>query len=258
MRRFENRTAFVTGAAHGIGRAIAERFMSEGANVVVADLDVEAAATIGDGQKTLAVACDITDRASVEAAISEAVKTFGGIDVLVNNAGRGSGIPFAETDDDSWSKDLELNLVGAVRCVQAAIPALLNSPFGGNVVAIGSVNGIAAFGDIAYSTAKAGLNNLVKNLTAMYAPKGLRFNVVAPGTIRTRVWAGREENLEQFARELYPLGRVGEPEDIAAAVAFLASDDAAWISGVVLPVDGGVLSGPIARSFIAKADQPGS
>jgi meso-butanediol dehydrogenase/(S,S)-butanediol dehydrogenase/diacetyl reductase len=246
--RLDGKVAFVTGAAHGIGRAIAGRLASEGARLVLADIDLEAAEAAAhqlDGPEALAVRCDITDRASVEAAIGEAIQEYGQLDVLVNNAGLGSGQPFAESSDADFTQQLELNLAGAVRCIQAALPHLVDS--GGNVVSVGSVNGIAAFGDVAYSMAKAGLHNLALNLTKEYGPRGVRFNVVAPGTIRTRVWDGREDILQRLAETVYPLRRVGEPEDVAAAVAFLASDDAGWISGVVLPVDGGVLAGPIAR-----------
>jgi meso-butanediol dehydrogenase / (S,S)-butanediol dehydrogenase / diacetyl reductase len=244
MRRFDGRVGFVTGAARGIGLAIAERLASEGARLALADVDLSAAEAAGrqlNGAEAIAVHCDITSRPSVEAAIGQAVQSFGRLDVLVNNAGFGSGRPFAEADDAEFTQQLELNLAGAVRCVQTALPHLLRT--GGNVVSIGSVNGIAAFGDVTYSMAKAGLHNLAKNLTAEYGPQGVRFNVVAPGTIRTRVWDGREDALRMLAENVYPLRRVGEPADVAAAVAFLASDDAQWISGVVLPVDGGVLVG---------------
>ncbi|GAB3413111.1 SDR family NAD(P)-dependent oxidoreductase [Flindersiella endophytica] len=244
--RFDGKVCFVTGAARGIGRAIATRLANEGARLVLADVDLEAAEAVAhqlDGGDAIPVRCDITDRASVESAIGQAAKAFGRLDVLVNNAGLGSGQPFAESSDADFTQQVELNLAGAVRCIQTALPYLIDS--GGNVVSIGSVNGIAAFGDVVYSMAKAGLHNLVLNLTREYGPRGVRFNVVAPGTIRTRVWDGRDEVLRQLADTVYPLRRVGEPEDVAAAVAFLASDDAGWISGVVLPVDGGVLAGPI-------------
>jgi NAD(P)-dependent dehydrogenase (short-subunit alcohol dehydrogenase family) len=249
MRRFDGKTALVTGGARGIGRAIAERLAAEGARVAVADLELEAAQTCADRLGCLAVRCDVTDDDSVRAAVDTTVRDLGALDVLVNNAGQGSGVPFDEGTDEHWRQQLDLNLFGAVRCTRAALPHLLRSR--GNVVSVGSINGMAAFGDIAYSTAKAGLQNLVKNLTTRYAPEGLRFNVVAPGTIRTRNWDGRESELRALAEQLYPLRRVGEPSDIAAAVAFLASDDASWISGIVLPVEGGVLSGP-ARPHIEE------
>lgn len=241
MRRFEGKAALVTGAAHGIGRGIAERLASEGAKVALADLDLAAAEERAGELSGVAVRCDVTDDEDVRTAIATAVERLGGLDVLVNNAGQGQGVPFDKGDDAHWRQQLDLNLFGAVRCTRAALPHLLRGK--GNVVSIGSINGIAAFGDIAYSTAKAGLQNLAKNLTAEYGPRGLRFNVVAPGTIRTRNWDGRDGQLRDIAAGL-PLRRVGEPADIAAAVAFLASDDASWISGITLPVEGGALAGP--------------
>jgi NAD(P)-dependent dehydrogenase (short-subunit alcohol dehydrogenase family) len=255
LRRFDGRTAFITGAAHGIGRAIAHRLADEGAAVVIADIDMEAAdkvvAEIGHAQ-ALAVQCDVGDRESVGAAITTAVEHFGELGVVVTNAFAANGVPFEELTDAEWNHDMDLTLTGAVRTIQAAIPHLIASPYGGAVVSVGSVNGLAAFGGLAYSAAKAGLVNITKNLAVMYGTQGVRFNVVAPGTVRTRVWTDRGQDRLDFVTKVaakYPLGRVGEPEDIAAAVAFLASDDAAWITAVVLPVDGGIMAGPLKTMF---------
>ncbi|MEV4622323.1 SDR family NAD(P)-dependent oxidoreductase [Asanoa sp. NPDC049573] len=260
MRRFEGRVALVTGAARGIGRAIAVRLAEEGAAVALADRDedgvVAAAAAIGAGAMPLA--CDVVDRASVDAAVSAVIARHGRLDVLVNNVGVSSGTAFEEIDDAAWREQAGPTLHGAVRCVQAALPHLLASPVGGAVVTIGSINGLAAFGDLVYSAAKAGLQSLNQNLAVLYSrrelaargssSRGIRFNLVAPGTIRTPAWTdGGPERMARLDRldRLYPAGRVGEPEDIAAAVAFLASDDASWITGIVLPVDGGALTGPL-------------
>jgi meso-butanediol dehydrogenase / (S,S)-butanediol dehydrogenase / diacetyl reductase len=250
MRRFEDRVGFVTGAAHGIGAAIAGRLAAEGARLAVADLDENAVQELADrlrdsGTDVLALRCDVTDTDSVAAAVSATHQRFGRLDVLVNNAGGGSGTPFEQTTDEEWRGQTELNLGGAVRCIRAALAHLVGAPAGGSVVSVSSVNGLTAFGDIAYATAKAGLHNLTANLAAEYGHRGVRFNAVAPGTIRTRVWAGRDDMLDRIAGQL-PLRRVGLPADIAAAVAFLASDDAAWITGEVLRVDGGALAGPLA------------
>ena len=250
MHRFEGRVAFVTGAAHGIGRAVVFRLAREGASVTIADLDVPAAertadAVKGCGGSALVVGCDVTDRASVDAAIAASGERFGRLDVLVTSAGGDTPEPpFPEAGDDLWQQQLDLNLSGVVRCIRAALPLLLASTVGGNVVTIGSVNGLRAFGSYPYSAAKAGLQILTKNLATEYGRRGLRFNLVAPGTVRTRVWDDQPGALDRLA-QLYPLGRVGEPEDIAVAVAFLASDDAAWITGTILPVEGGILSGPV-------------
>lgn len=246
----------ITGAGNGIGRAIASRLYSEGAAVQLADLEEAAAAEVAGslGERAAAVRCDVTDRASVQAAVAECVQRFGALDMLACNVGTAGPEDFLELDDAAWAAHMEPTLHGTVICIQAALPQLIDSRFGGSVVMTGSVNGLAAFGNVAYSAAKAGLGNLAANLSVRYGAwdpratgRPVRFNVVAPGTTRTRVWAAQDQDPDQFAR-IYPLGRIGEPEDIAAAVAFLGSDDASWITGIVLPVDGGVLCGPV-RGF---------
>ncbi|MEU2201142.1 SDR family NAD(P)-dependent oxidoreductase [Isoptericola sp. NPDC019482] len=247
--RFEGRVALVTGGAHGIGAAAVRRLHAEGATVVVADLDDDAARRAvhdlpAGGAPASAVTCDITDTASVDAAVGAALERHGRLDVLVGVAG-GTGVHpglLDGMDDATWAAGVDLNLAGPARCVRAAAPHL---PRGGAIVLVGSVNGLQAFGDEDYSAAKAGLVSLAQNLAVRLGARGVRINVVAPGTIRTRVWDERADPDRLAA--LYPLGRIGEPDDVAAAIAFLASDDAAWITGVTLPVDGGVLAGPLAR-----------
>lgn len=219
------------------------------------------------GGRAISVACDVTDRRSVDDAVAAVAGTLRGLDVLVNNVAVSRGTPFEDSDDTAWVQQVDPTLNGAVRCIQAALPHLLTSAVGGSVVSVGSVNGICAFGDVAYSAAKAGLHNLTRNLAIQYGQqamdsrwpgrKAVRFNAVAPGTIRTRVWTQQGDQRREALGRLatwYPLGRVGEPEDVAAAVAFLASDDASWITGVILPVDGGVLAGPAATFRRLLAD----
>jgi NAD(P)-dependent dehydrogenase (short-subunit alcohol dehydrogenase family) len=243
----------VTGGAHGIGRACAARLADEGARVAVLDLDEDAARDVvaelaqrGERQH-LAMQMDVTDRSSVEQAIGRAAGELGQVDTLVNVAGgdveHGA---FEDTDDEVWTHVLELNLLGVVRCCRSAIPYLRRSTKGPAIVTVSSINAFTALGSEAYSSAKAGLTSLTGNLAASLARDGIRVNAVAPGTIRTRVWdtqAGGADRLEP----LYPLGRVGEPEDIAGAIAFLASSDAAWITGHTLPVDGGLTTGDGSR-----------
>ena len=246
--RFGGMGAVVTGGARGIGQACAMRLAAEGALVAVADLDQAAARLVRDhlpdnaAGSHLALAMDVTDSSSVEQAIGEAADELGQIDVLVNVAGGDTEHGrFEDIDDEIWTRMLELNLVGVVRCCRAAIPHLRRSIRDPAIVSVSSVNALTALGSEPYSSAKAGITSLTTNLAASLGPDGIRVNAVAPGTIRTRVWEGQEGGADRMQR-LYPLGRVGEPQDVAGAVAFLASSDAAWITGHTLPVDGGLLS----------------
>jgi meso-butanediol dehydrogenase / (S,S)-butanediol dehydrogenase / diacetyl reductase len=219
--RFAGAAVVVTGGAHGIGRACASRLAEEGARVAVADLDQDAAQQVAKGltheaRRHLAVWLDVTDVSSVEQAFADATFGLGGIDIVVNVAGGDTDHGrFEETKDEVLVRMLELNLLGVVRCCRAAIAHLRRSTKSPAMV----------------------------NLAASLAPDGIRVNTVAPATIRTRNWDRQEGGADRL-RHLYPLGRVGEPEDVAAAVAFLASSDAAWITGHTLPVDGGLLTGP--------------
>ncbi|MFE7792457.1 SDR family NAD(P)-dependent oxidoreductase [Streptomyces sp. NPDC057460] len=245
--RFDGYGVLITGAGQGIGAATARRLAAEGARVLVTDLDGDraehtAAAIRKTGATAEALPCDVGDRAAVEAAVARAVEAFGTLDVLVNNAYRCTPdtLLFEDEPDDVWQGDLDATLTGPYRCARAALPHLVASGRGA-IVNIGSVNGEQDFGNHAYSAAKAGLGSLTRTLAGHAGPRGVRVNLVAPGTIRTDAWAGRDLELERVSA-VYPLGRVGEPDDIAAAVAFLASRDAAWITGTTLRVDGGLLA----------------
>ncbi|MFB4423810.1 SDR family NAD(P)-dependent oxidoreductase [Streptomyces sp. QL37] len=246
--RLDGYAALLTGAGQGIGAATARRLASEGAAVLVTDLDAgraerTAAGIRGTGGTAESLACDVGDRAAVDAAVAHAVAVFGRLDVLVNNAYAyydDDVALFEDEADEPWARTLDITLTGPHRCSRAALPHLVASGRGA-IVNIGSVNGEQDFGGHAYSAAKAGLASLTRTLAGHAGPRGVRVNLVAPGTIRTDAWAGRDAELERAAA-LYPLGRVGEPDDIAAAVAFLASRDAAWITGTTLRVDGGLLA----------------
>jgi NAD(P)-dependent dehydrogenase (short-subunit alcohol dehydrogenase family) len=244
-RRFDGHGALITGAGRGIGAATARRLAEEGAGVLVTDVDGEAAertaaALRERGLTARAHTLDVADRESAEAAVEHAVRAFGSLDVLVNSAAHCSPDPprFEDGPDEVWARDLDVTLTGAYRCCRAALPHLAAGGRGA-VVSIGSVNGAQDFGSHAYSAAKAGLASLTRTLAGHAAARGVRVNLVMPGTVRTSAWEGRDAELDRL-RALYPLGRVGEPEDVAAAVAFLASRDAAWITGTTLTVDGGL------------------
>ncbi len=249
-RRFEDRVAVVVGGGRGIGRATALRLAQEGATVVVADAappfaDDVAAEVRAAGGDAEAATIDATDAASVGRFFYGVGEAHGRLDVLVNCPAHASDTHFERVTESELDHDLTVTFTAPFLCIQAALPHLLLSD-APSVVSIGSVNGLAAFGNEVYGAAKAGLVNLHKNLALRYGAEGVRFNVVAPGTIRTRSWEARTANepdvLERIAR-LYPLRRIGAPEDIAAACAFLASADAAWITGTVLTVDGGITAG---------------
>jgi NAD(P)-dependent dehydrogenase (short-subunit alcohol dehydrogenase family) len=243
-----SRWAFVTGAGGDIGGAIADLLAVRGWSVVCADIDAERAEARAEtvrrnGGTAASVHVDVTDEASVNAA-AQAALALGDVRALVNNAGRAFAPNMADTDYASWRRDMAVNLDGAFLCIHAFQDHLLAG--GGSIVNMGSVNGIGMYGNPAYSAAKAGLMHLTRCLAVEFGPRGLRVNAVAPGTVRTKAWDERIAVNPQVFEEVsayYPLRKVALPADVAAAVAFLVSDDASHITGVILPVDGGISAG---------------
>jgi NAD(P)-dependent dehydrogenase (short-subunit alcohol dehydrogenase family) len=245
-RGFDGRVVLVTGAGSGIGAVTAARFAAEGATVLVSDIDGAAAARVAAGiPRAVPITLDVTDAAGVRSVTGEARARFGTIDVLVNNAAIASDTPLESLTGPEWSRELEVVLTGPFLMSQAVISAM-TAAGGGAIVNVSSVNAVGYFGNDAYSAAKAGLLSLTRSVAVRHGPAGIRCNAVLPGTVRTPAWDERERTdpgvLDRVAG-WYPLGRVGAPEDIAAAILFLAGDDAAWITGVCLPVDGGLLAG---------------
>ncbi len=248
--RLPNTVALVTGAGSGIGRATAVRFAGEGARVVCAGrtlAGVEETARLIDeaGGEALAVQCDVTAPAQVAHAVARAEEVFGPVDVLVNNAGGSYGDDILTIDSETWDRNFDLVLKSVYYACRAVLPGMIERRRG-NIVNVASINGMTGVGEEAYGAAKAGMINLTQNMAIKYGRHNVRANVVAPATIRTPIWNERLAERPSVFEDLskwYPLGRVGEAEDVANAVLFLASDEAAWITGVTLPVDGGFLAG---------------
>jgi NAD(P)-dependent dehydrogenase (short-subunit alcohol dehydrogenase family) len=252
MSRLQGKAALVTGGGSGIGRAICRRFAAEGASVVVADIVGERADEVAEEIGGVSVQADVT----LAEDIARMVDGAGALDVLVNNAGGGFADDLLEIDEEMWDLDVAVNLKSAFLCSKAVLPRMIERG-GGVIVNIASVNGIAFFANEPYSAAKAGLINLTRSMATRYGRHGIRAVAIAPGTIRSPIWQERVEKEPAIFERLvrwYPLRRVGEPEDVAAAAAFLASDDASWITGEVLRVDGGLLAGneQMARELVAN------
>jgi NAD(P)-dependent dehydrogenase (short-subunit alcohol dehydrogenase family) len=250
MERLKNRVAIVTGGASGIGQAIAALFAREGARIVIGDLDeakgAETTAAIrAAGGEAIFVRADVTATRDVEDAVRLALDRFGQIDVLVNNAGISLGDSLLDTDEPTWDRNLAVVLKGPYLFTRAVLPSMLDR-HAGAIVNVASVNGLLGLGEDGYSAAKAGLINFTQNVAIRFGAEGIRANVICPGTVRTPIWqetlAKTPDVFERLAK-WYPLGRVGEPDDVARAALFLASDDASWITGAVLPVDGGLTAG---------------
>ena len=248
--RFQGCVAIITGSGSGLGRVLAHRFAAEGAAVVVADVVGQRASMVADeiseaGGKSLAQTRDVTDAADAAAMVGAARDAFGPVNILVNNAAKATDADFLDVSEKVWDEDVAITLKGPFLCSQAVLADMTKNR-SGVILNISSVNALGYYGNEAYSAAKAGILSLTRSLAVRYGPSGVRVNAIAPGTLRTPAWEKRrEEDPEVFERvaRWYPLGRIGEPEDVAGAALFLASDEAAWISGAVLPVDGGLTAG---------------
>jgi meso-butanediol dehydrogenase / (S,S)-butanediol dehydrogenase / diacetyl reductase len=259
--RFQGCVAIITGSGSGLGRVLAHRFAAEGAAVLVADVVGQRASMVADeiseaGSKSLAQTTDVTDAADVEAMVRAARDAFGPVDILVNNAAKATDADFLDVSEEAWDEDVAITLKGPFLCSQAVLAGMTKNG-SGVILNISSVNALGYYGNEAYSAAKAGILSLTRSLAVRYGPYGVRVNAIAPGTLRTPAWERRrKEDPDVFERvaRWYPLGRIGEPEDVAGAALFLASDEAAWISGAVLPVDGGLIAGnmQMMREIIKK------
>ncbi len=261
MNRLEGKVAIVTGAGSGgpkagvgIGQAISMAFAREGASVVLLDRDSERAdATMkgieATGGSAVPFVGDITNSTDCQRAVQVAVDRYGGLDILVNNAAVAMHKPITETDEGLYDETLDVNLKGTFLACKQAIPAMI-ARGGGSIVNIGSVAGIrdAGTGQTAYSASKAGQLGLTIELAGSYGRDNIRVNAVLPGMIATPMLQ-QSGRVDEVRARLNLLGRLGEASDVASAVVFLCSDEATYITGVTLPVDGGATAGMPASSF---------
>jgi NAD(P)-dependent dehydrogenase (short-subunit alcohol dehydrogenase family) len=258
--RLKDRIAVVTGAARGIGCAIATAMVREGATVVISDRESDAAEqtvrTLGAAH-AVAITADVADPAAVERLIKAAADRFGRIDILVNNAGIGTTRLFVDTPLDEWERTLRVNLTGAFLCAQGAARLMIGQ-HSGRIVNIASLSGQkGGVGRAAYGASKAGLELLTKVMAVELAEHGINVNAIAPGPILTETAKGMhtQETRDAYHR-LVPMRRYGEPSEIADAAVFLASDEARYITGHTINVDGGFLAAGLMFPFDPAKHQP--
>jgi 3-oxoacyl-[acyl-carrier protein] reductase len=246
MGQFNGKVAVVTGAARGIGRAIAERLAREGADIVICDLQAEWLAETADaiqalGRKALPVAVDVGNGESVTACIAEAIKVFGKIDIMVNNAGITKDGLLVRMSDEDWDAVLQVNLKGTFLFTRAVAKSMMKQRSGA-IVNIASVIGlIGNAGQCNYAASKAGVIALTKSTAKELATRGVRVNAIAPGFISSKMTDALSQEVRDQMLKAIPMARFGEPEDIAKAVVFLASEEASYITGQVLSVNGGMV-----------------
>ena len=251
MSRFDGDTTIVTGASTGIGEATAKRFAAEGANVVVADVNVaDAEATVADidaeGGEATFVETDVSDHDAVAALVETTVEEYGGLDYAINNAGiEGDSAPLAEQSLENWAQVIGVNLTGVFQCMRAEIAAMLEDD-GGAIVNVASIAGEVAFPDISpYVASKFGVIGLTKTAAVEYSREGVRVNAVCPGVIDTpMVDQAREETPEMIDQvsAATPIGRIGQPEEIGDAMVWLCSEEASFVTGEAMVIDGGYVS----------------
>ena len=243
----EGRTAIITGAARGIGKAIAETLAARGAKVAVVDLRMDLAEETANeiaanySVETVALKADVSDQTSVKAMVKDAVAKFGQIDILVNNAGITRDGLIMRMKESDWDLVLDINLKGAFNCAQALARPMMKQRYG-RIINISSVSGVTGqAGQTNYSSSKAGLIGLTKALAKEVGSRGITVNAVAPGFIETVLTEDLPEEIKEISMKLTPMGRFGMPQDIANAVAFLAAEESSFITGVTLQVDGGMV-----------------
>lgn len=249
-RKLRNKVALVTGAGQGIGKAIAEVFAEEGADVAVNDKTASADAQrvlediLGKGSRAILAAADVSMRDEIEAMFDRVWKELGPIDILVNNAGIETIVPFLDLTDEQWSDVVNTNLRGEWMCSQAFCRRVIAAGRTGAIVNIGSIQaGKVLPGRTHYAPAKLAIEGLTRNVSAEVTPKGIRVNCIHPGVIETGMteWVMKRPDLLAGLCEQISMGRVGQPREVATVAAFLASDEAAYVTGQSIYVDGGLV-----------------
>ena len=251
MRNLQDRTVVVTGGGGGIGGATCHRFATEGARVAVLDVNAGAAEQVAaairaDGGQALAIHCDITQRASVDAAVATTAAQLGPIDVLVNNAGWDVFRPFTSTTPDQWDRLIAINLIGPLNMHHAVLPGMVARRQGRIVNIASDAARVGSSGEAVYAACKGGIVAFSKTIAREHARHGITVNVVCPGPTDTALFAdfkagaGNPDKLMEAFRRSIPLGRIGQPDDLPGAIVFFASDDAGYITGQVLSVSGGL------------------
>jgi NAD(P)-dependent dehydrogenase (short-subunit alcohol dehydrogenase family) len=249
MRGLAGRGVLVSGGTSGIGLAAARRFLEEGSRIFLSGLGQDEVGSAVDGLRSLGQvqggSCDVTDEAGVDRLVETASEALDGIDVLINNAGIALMVPFLELDTPRWDHMLDVNLRGQFLVAQRVGRAMVARGRGGAIVNMASTNALAGEAGYAhYDASKGGVAMLTRTMAIELAPHAIRVNALCPGKIATQLQEGAEDPsyVERFLRERVPLGRSGTADEVAAAYAFLASDDASYITGALLVVDGGQLA----------------
>lgn len=236
------KVAVVTGGANGIGLAVVEDLLNQGMKVVLSDI-ADQGQQVADGLKNenvCFVKCDISNEKDVENLVAETVKKFGKLDVFVANAGIPSEGALHELTTDHWKKIIDIDLTGTFFSNKYAVMQMRKQGTGGAIINVSSILGLVGDGIVAaYCSAKGAVNQMTKSAAIAYAKEGIRINAVAPGYIATALLEQLDKDKVEGIASLHPIGRLGKPEEVASAIRFLASDDASFVVGVILPVDGG-------------------